>query len=75
MNPGQTSQPVDNSNNSNILLFCVERLAANSTHFLPQLASVRAGSPGIVWESGPHASTLRLKIYKVSGIGLALKPF
>ena len=33
-------------------------------------ALVRAGRPGISRKSGPHASALRLKIYKVRGIGL-----
>ena len=41
----------------------------NGTHFEPQLASVRAGWPKITCKSGPHASALRLKIYKVSAIG------
>ena len=38
------------------------------THFEPQRASVRAGRLVIAYESGPHASALRLKIYKVSAI-------
>ena len=42
----------------------------NGTHFEPQRASVRAGRSGNVWESGPHASALRLKIPKVSAIWL-----
>ena len=33
--------------------------------------SVRAGGPRIACESGPHASALRLKIYKVSAIWLS----
>ena len=41
----------------------------NGTHFEPQRASVRAERPGISGKSGPHASALRLKIYKVSAIG------
>ena len=40
----------------------------NGTHFKPQRARVRAGSPLITGESGPHASALRLKKYKVSAI-------
>ncbi len=40
----------------------------NGTHFEPQRTSVRAGRLGIVCKSGPHASALRLKIYKVSAI-------
>ncbi len=46
------------------------RLTPNGTHFEPPRASVRAGGPRIACESGPHASALRLKIYKVSAIGL-----
>ena len=38
---------------------------ANGTHFEPQRASVRAGRPKITRESGPHASALRLNIYKM----------
>ena len=34
-------------------------------HFEPQRASVRAGSQWIADDSSPHASALRLKIYKV----------
>ena len=41
---------------------------AIGTHFEPQRASVRAGRPGVSCKSGPHASALRLKIYKVSAI-------
>ena len=40
----------------------------NVTHFEPQRASVRAGRLVIPCKSGPHASALRLKIYKVSAI-------
>ena len=45
------------------------RHKAGGTHFEPQRASVRAGRSGITCKSGPHASALRLKIYKVSAIG------
>ena len=38
----------------------------NGTHFEPQRASVRAGRQKITRKSDPHASALRLKIYKVS---------
>ena len=40
----------------------------NVTHFEPQRASVLAGRLVIPCKSGPHASALRLKIYKVSAI-------
>ena len=40
----------------------------NGTHFELQLACVRAGRPKITRKSGPHASALRLKIFKVSAI-------
>ena len=43
-------------------------LTPNGTHFEPQRASVRAGRLVITRESGPHASALRLIIYKVSAI-------
>ena len=43
-------------------------LKPNGTHFEPQRASVRAGRTGISCKSGPHATALRLKIYKVSAI-------
>ena len=45
-------------------------LGPNATHFEPLRASVRAGRLVITCESGPHASALRLKIYKVSAIRL-----
>ncbi len=45
------------------------RLYHNGTHFEPQLASVRAGRLVITYKSGPHASALRLKIYKVRPLG------
>ena len=43
-------------------------LTPNGTHFEPLRASVRAGSPLITGESGPHASALRLKTHNVSAI-------
>ena len=43
-------------------------ISPNVTHFEPQRASVRAGRLVIPCKSGPHASALRLKIYKVSAI-------
>ena len=39
----------------------------NGTLFEPQRASVRAGV-GNIWESGPHASALRLTIHTASAI-------
>ena len=45
------------------------RHESNGTHFEPQRASVRARGLVITCKSGPHASALRLKIYKVSAIG------
>ena len=45
------------------------RPEAKCIHFEPLLSSVRAGRQVITRESGPHASALRLKIYKVSAIG------
>ena len=49
------------------------RPEAKFIHFEPLRASVRAGRQLITRESGPHASALRLKIYKVSAIGQNLK--
>ena len=49
-------------------LIVAEQRKPKGTHFEPQRASVRAGRLVITRESGPHASALRLIIYKVSAI-------